>query len=231
MQRKLAKNFDKNNLHHAYLIEGARNEIIPEIVALAESFGIDTNANSDFSHMHFDSVGIDDARDLKALSSEKGYQNKRIFIISADNFTLDAQGALLKLFEEPIDNTHFFLIVPDKNALLKTLASRFYFISARSDLATSEAEEFLKMSLSKRVDFLKDLLSEPDEEDEDMPISDSTRSKALKFINALETIMHKDFLENSQMLQHLFKVREFLRMPGSSIKSLMESVALITPIL
>ena len=87
------------------------------------------------------------------------------------------------------------------------------------------------MSLSKRVDFLKDLLSEPDEEDEDMPISDSTRSKALKFINALETIMHKDFLENSQMLQHLFKVREFLRMPGSSIKSLMESVALITPIL
>ena len=137
----------------------------------------------------------------------------------------------MKLFEEPIDNTHFFLIVPDKNALLKTLASRFYFISARSDLATSEAEEFLKMSLSKRVDFLKDLLSEPDEEDEDMPISDSTRSKALKFINALETIMHKDFLENSQMLQHLFKVREFLRMPGSSIKSLMESVALITPIL
>ena len=86
MQRKLAKHFDKNNLHHAYLIEGARNEIIPEIVALAESFGIDTNANSDFSHMHFDSVGIDDARDLKALSSEKGYQNKRIFITTKTNY-------------------------------------------------------------------------------------------------------------------------------------------------
>ena len=43
-------------------------------------------------------------------------------------FSLDAEHALLKIFEEPKKNTHFFLIVPDKNALLPTLVSRFYFI-------------------------------------------------------------------------------------------------------
>jgi len=32
------------------------------------------------------------------------------------------------------------------------------------------------------------------------------------------------------MFQHFLKVREFLRMPGSSAKNLMESVALIIPI-
>ena len=56
---------------------------------------------------------------------------KKIFIICVNNFSLDAQNVLLKMFEEPIENTHFFLIVPDTNALLKTFVSRFYLISEK----------------------------------------------------------------------------------------------------
>ena len=58
---------------------------------------------------------------------------------------------------------------------------------------------------------------------------DSTRSKAIKFLNALEALLHSNFPKNKDCFQHIFKVREFLRMPGSSTKSLMESVALIVP--
>jgi len=91
------------------------------------------------------------------------------------------------------------------------------------------------MPLQNRIDFIKELLVEPEEEDEEgneIAVLDSTRSKALKFLNALESTLHKKLIKNPSsftFFDHFFKVREFLRMPGSSTKNLMESVALIVP--
>jgi hypothetical protein len=124
-----------------------------------------------------------------------------------------------------------------------------------------EIEKFITLPLKNRIDFIKELLTEPEKEDEEgnevialsaRPMGaggDSIRSKALKFLNALETLLHSKFVNNFSGLtlpgvpggthtiqnsfqicfQHFFKVREFLRMPGSSAKSLMESVALVIP--
>jgi len=72
MSADILKHFDKNNLHHAYLIEGAREEIVPEITKFLESLGIKTVGNSDFIHINLDSFKIDDARYLKSQSVEKG---------------------------------------------------------------------------------------------------------------------------------------------------------------
>ena len=157
------------------------------------------------------------------------------------------------MFEEPIENTHFFLIVPDSNILLKTLVSRFYFISTKEDLGEElkKAEEFIHLPLQKRFDFIKELISEIDEKEEEgneIVAPDSVRSRALKFLNAVETVLHKK-LKNSAVLtlpgipggtytaqnflvscfEQIFKAREFLRQPGSSTKSLLESVALVVP--
>lgn len=245
----LKKHFDKENLHHAYLIEGAREEIIPELLSFLEELGIKTYGNSDFMHIGVDSFKIDDARNLKAYGAQKSFtEGKRIFIISANSFLLEAQNSLLKMFEEPIENTHFFLVVPDANSLLKTLVSRFYFISPKQglggeDASVAEAEKFLKMNLRDRLDFVKELLAEPEEEDEDgneVVVLDSTKAKAIKFLNAVEENLHRGLHRGTlckstgfpcvRALEHMFKVRKFLRMPGSSAKSLMESVALIVPI-
>jgi DNA polymerase III delta prime subunit len=229
----ITEHFDKNNLHHAYLIEGLRDEIVPEITNFLKKFGINTAGNPDFINISIDNFKIDEALQLRALSSDRSFQaGKKIFIICANTFSLDAQNLLLKMFEEPIENSHFFLIVPDVNALLKTLVSRFYLIKSESAPDAQTAEKFIAMSLKNRIDFIKELLAEPDEEDEEgneIMALDSTRSKALKFLNALETALHKKFLKNHEWCAHFFKVREFLRMPGSSAKSLMESVALIVP--
>ncbi len=235
----LINHLDKNNLHHAYLIEGAREEIVPELFKFIESLGVKTSANPDFCHISMDSFKIEDARNLKSVEYEKGFSTgKKIFLISANNFLLEAQNTLLKIFEEPIENTHFFLIVPDKNILLKTLVSRFYLIStklpARQGLAgkneeLKEVEKFIKMSLKDRIDFIKELLVEAEEEDEIVAI-DSTRSKALKFLNALESVLvSKGIFDTQACFAHVFKVREFLNQPGSSAKTLMESVTLTTP--
>ncbi len=269
----IQKHLDKNNLHHAYLIEGEQEEVVPEILEFMKSLGINTTASPDFCHISVDSFKIEDARNLKSYSNEKGFSlghsptgeasAKKVFIISANSFLLEAQNSLLKMFEEPIYNTHFFLIVPDANSLLKTLVSRFYLIKAPTPEgvgvpteSVGNAEKFIKMPLRNRIDFIKELLAEPDEIDEEgneIVILDSTRSKALKFLNALESVLHRkeisNLMENSERrrsqpvlreglrrqnfspdyFNHFFKVREFLRMPGSSAKSLMESVALIVP--
>jgi hypothetical protein len=255
MSLDIIKHLDKDNLHHAYLIEGARDEIVPEIIKFLKGLDINTIGNADFVQINLDSFKIEDARNLKFYGTQKGFSsNKKIFIISANNFLLEAQNSLLKMFEEPIENTHFFLIVPDANALLKTLVSRFYLISARSnpEEETKEAEKFIAMPLKNRIDFIKELLIESEEKDEEgneIVALDSTRSKALKFLNTLESSLHSKFVKNFSGLtlpgvpggthiiqnslqicfQHFFKVRKFLRMPGSSTKSLMESVALVVP--
>ena len=124
------------------------------------------------------------------------------------------------------------------NALLKTLVSRFYLISGKPSMKedAKEAENFIVMSLQKRIDFIKELLTEIDEQDEEgneVLALDSTRSKALKFLNSLEGTLHKNTVSkvpfDTVFFEHIYKVREFLRMPGSSPKTLLESVALVVP--
>jgi len=236
----IQKHLDKNNFQHAYLIEGQQDKIIPEIIKFCESLGINTIGNPDFCRISIDNFKLDEAFNLRAMARDKSFSlAKKIFIICANNFSLDAENALLKMFEEPIENTHFFLIVPDTNALLKTFVSRFYVIyekPARQDLAEyKDVEEFIKMFLPQRIDFLKELLPKKDAENEEEIKIESSNAKALKFLNALESVLHKKIISRTTLdirtdfFQHFFKVREFLRMPGSSVKMLMESVALITP--
>ncbi len=235
----ILKHLDKKKLHHAYLIEGERDEIMPEILSFFESLNIKTFGNPDFCHIIIDNLKIEEAFDLRAMSSDKSFSlSKKVFIICVNSLTLDAQNVLLKMFEEPIENTHFFVVVPDADSLLKTLVSRFYFIRNKNvNTKTEDVEKFIGMSLQKRIDFIKELLIEPkeDEESNEIVALDSTRSKALKFLNALESVLCNKLILKTPLdivlFEHFLKVREFLRMPGSSVKTLMESVALIIPML
>ncbi|MEK9182463.1 MAG: hypothetical protein AAB809_00100 [Patescibacteria group bacterium] len=237
----IKENLNKNNLHHAYLIEGAGDEILSEVLDFIKSLGIETTGNADVSHIMLDSFKIEDARSLKSYARERGISSaKKIFIISTNSFLLEAQNSLLKMFEEPIENTHFFLVVPDVNALLPTFVSRFYLIKSDKELdyGLEEAEKFMSMPLKARIDFIKKLLTEAEKQDEEgneIITLDSTRSKALYFLNAVESTLHKKALQktifDTDSFEQIFKVRKFLRMPGSSTKTLLESVALVVPVI
>ncbi len=234
---KLIEHIDKNNLHHAYLIEGDREEVLAEIISIMEDAGVEVSGNSDFVKISADSFKVEDARNLKSFAGERASSTgKKVFLISANNMLLEAQNTLLKMFEEPIENTHFFLTVPDTSALLGTFLSRFYVIKTKKDVDLESAEEFIKMPLYKRIDFIKELLQEEEGEDEEgneVIVLNSARAKALKFLNALEAQLHEKFIKNpinlNSVFQQILQVRKFLRMPGSSAKSLMESVALMVP--
>ena len=230
----LDKYLDKNNFHHAYLLEGEREQLLAEVFKFLNAF-----KNYETIEIKTDTFKIEDSRNLKSLAAEKSFASgKKIFIISTNSILREAQNAMLKLFEEPISDTHFFLIVPDINSLLKTLVSRFYLISARQDLAEdlaaeTEIQNFLVLPLARRLDFIREKLARFEEKNEGA-ITDSARADALRFINSLEFALHTSMSRlnlDMEMFEHIFQVRKFLRMPGSSVKNLMESVALIAPVI
>ena len=250
----IQNHLDKNNLHHAYLIEGKKEEIIPEIFVFLKTIGVKITDNFDFNQIELDTFKIEDARNIKSQSMERAISSgKKVFLISTNNFLDNAQNTLLKMFEEPIENTLFFLIVPDTAILLLTLLSRFYLIKGDTDLKSEikQAEEFLKMSLNERILFIKDMVAKnkdeaksdevgsPDASTEafrEDVIVESVRPKAIKFLNALETVLHKKLIRDSGLttiqtnyFYQILKAREYLSVPGSSAKSLMESVALVVP--
>lgn len=88
------------------------------------------------------------------------------------------------------------------------------------------------MDLRDRLDFIKELLIEEDEDEDENTFHDGVRAKALKFLDSLELVLNKKISKtvfDINVFEHILKVREFLRQPGSSPKTLMESVAIMTP--
>ncbi len=237
----VAEHLNKDNLHHAYLIEGERENAVKEITNRLEQFGCKVIANPDFIHLYFDILKIEDAFNLREMASKKSFAGgKKIFLICLNSITRDAQGALLKVFEEPGENTHFFVVLPDSSALFPTLRSRFYpiYADAGSDFK-KEAEKFIAMPPRERVAFLNEFLKEKEAEaaEGEFKLDDSVRTKAQRFLNALEAALwplsRQKILSDSRhafpYLSHIFEVRQYLRQAGSSVKTLLEALALYIP--
>jgi len=59
------------------------------------------------------------------IQNDKGFFFKSIILFNADKLTTDAQSALRRCIERFSHTTRFFIIVEDKNKLLKPIISRF----------------------------------------------------------------------------------------------------------
>ena len=81
-------------------------------------------------------IGINQVRQLLVQLSFHTYtQSPRIVLISpANNLTVEAQNALLKILEEPPKNTYFYLVTDQIGKLLTTVRSRcqVVYLTARS---------------------------------------------------------------------------------------------------
>lgn len=209
--------------HHAYFIHAFKDGALKLKEHLKKAFGISHTQNPDFYHEKFDVIGIDDSRKLKELHSSKSFKEgtKRIFIIESAGITREAQNALLKIFEEPNEDTHFFLIMPSVEVLLSTLRSRLSVIKTEQENpAVESAENFLKLSAKQRIEFV-------DEIAERIADEKATKSDVIEFLTALEVVLYKKGLENNtQALKAVFKARDFVNDRSASVKQLLEFVAL-----
>ena len=97
--------------------------------------------NPDFWQGDYNVFKIADSRKINEAHLNKPVKyDRKIFVISANFITKDAQNSLLKIFEEPNPGTHFFVIMP-QNILLSTLRSRMQIVNLQN-FATAAGEQW-----------------------------------------------------------------------------------------
>lgn len=213
--------------HHAYGIAGEAEAMVPKLLsALKKSVGFNAEGNPDFRSESFEVMGIDEARALKEAAERKAVTGgKKIFIISARGITKEAQNALLKVFEEPPPDTHFFLMVPTMEILLSTLRSRLFILSAPKTSgieASSQAETFLRASAPARLKIIQGLLKSADEE--------TGKRTLVAFLDEIErTLALRERSSVAEALEEVLKVKRYSRDRAPSFKLLLEHLALVIP--
>ena len=205
-------------LHHACLIEGSSEAIVEELVDFLEgTVSFSTKGNPDFYFGEYDSFGINDGKALQARAAQKPLGGLQIFIVTCNGMTREAQNALLKLFEEPTPNTHFFLVCKAADTLLGTLRSRMFVVGGEGGVAKGvekEAQTFLHASPKERLAFIKEITDTKD------------KGRAITFLHALEIELKKRKKTTKEEFQALLDAEIFIRDKGSSMKLLLEHLAL-----
>ena len=137
----------ENLTSHAYLVLG-------DPVSAEKELCIE-RGSPDFFPFREALFGIEEARALVEMANRRSFTGKKIFFITPERITLEAQNALLKTFEEPTLDTQFFLCVSDESIILPTLRSRMQVVDGQRRVLTKKAEKFLSLPLTKRIEFAK----------------------------------------------------------------------------
>ncbi len=143
-------------MHHAYLLVGDSRAAGEFLRAFCEERGIKLAGSPDYFPYTESLFGIEEARKLTLQASKKAFIKEKVFFITPEKITSEAQNALLKTFEDPYENTHFFLVIRDEELVLPTLRSRMFSIKLTNKASeASEAQTFLKQGTKDRLAFVK----------------------------------------------------------------------------
>jgi len=217
--------------HHAYFIHAFTDSLRHLKDYLKNKFHISHAKNPDFFYEKYEIMTIDESRKIKEIHTSKSFieKSKRIFIIEAKGITHEAQNSLLKIFEEPNEDSHFFLIMPSVDILLPTLRSRLFRIKSKQADEETEtiklAERFLKLSMKDKITFVDDLTKKISDEK-------AEKSTAQEFLHAIQSVLYKKInmakitKDQQKSLQVISKALDYMNDRSPSIKQLLEFVAL-----
>ncbi len=230
------------NLHHAYFLVGDREEVFLKLKDFLEkNIEVKTSSNPDFWHGKFNTLKIDEARDITESSGRKSFESspstssgsttsstKKIFVISTDFITEEAQNSLLKVFEEPTDGTHFFIISP-QDILLPTLRSRMQVVfnllpeqseGNNTNKALVAIGSILKLKFKDRLEKVKEIIDAIKDEE-------ATKQDAILLLNQIEKELYDIGVDKfSSSLEICEKARISLYDRGAPIKIILENVML-----
>ncbi len=217
--------------HHAFLVLGDREKNYETLRLLVRKKVIDAEIESaDVWSRQFETLSIDDARELKETQNTKPNGDRRIVLVSIQTIQHEAQNSLLKLFEEPASSTTFFVCIENSEILLPTLLSRFHIANFSDNLADdyvgkgkkggAEISEFLSATIAERMKMIEPIVKEKD------------RAAAERFLNNLEFELFKikNTAKNANIFEEIFSARRFLRSRSSSVKMILEHICGIIPV-
>jgi DNA polymerase-3 subunit delta' len=228
--RKIYK--QNGSLHHAYLLIGEKDLVLESLINFLEKdLSAVTRGNPDFIQSQYDTFGIDEARALKSATAMRAIDKMKFAVLSLNSITSEAQNSLLKIFEEPVGSTVFFVIAPTLEIFIPTLLSRFFVVSSGRSGDTKEnlAKKFLKSPPAERISLLEDLIEKKD------------KTEAIHFLNSLEKSL-ADKLHEKQAskeitkeiataCEEIIKYKGFLYSRSPSIKMLLEHISCTIPLL
>jgi hypothetical protein len=223
-------------LHHAVLIEGAGEQALVKVRDfVAQELEIAMLGNPDVFVFESDSLGIDEARELRRRQEMRAFGSTtlttggpplKIFIVVVQTVTSEAQNALLKTLEEPTVGTHLFFIVPHAEALLPTLRSRMTIVQIPEVRKQSDASNLAKtfldaQTIAQRMRLLKPILDAKD------------KAEAVRFFDALIRLLRNANTLTSegtpQTLTELLRFRGYLAGRSPSVKLILEHVVGMVP--
>lgn len=144
-----------DSLHHAYLLVGERSSAEAFLHSFWAEKGTTLTGSPDYFLFTEELFGIDEARKLTVSAARKAFGDRKIFFIAPERVSIEAQNALLKTFEDPYENTHFFLVVREEGLIIPTLRSRMQALRVKHPMFDSGAEKFLSSSIKDRLNFAK----------------------------------------------------------------------------
>ncbi len=217
------------NLHHSHLLIGDFDLLVPDLELFFEKeLPFSVKANPDYWKSKFSMFGIEEGKLISSLQSKKSFNVRKIFVIGVESFSSEAQNALLKMFEEPTENTHFFIIVPSAEILLPTLRSRMLLVplSGYSDKGNNflkMGEAFFKAGPKQRGVMVENI------------IEDKDKIKAISLLDSIEAYGRDIFLKRPQMkfignaLSDIVHLKRHLRGRSPSVKIILEHIGNIIP--
>ena len=224
------------NLYHSYVVEGEPEETAKALLAFLIDRGEIDHDSPDLLLQKYESLSMDDSYQIKDWHSHRCIsQNKKICILAAKFINREAEQTLLKIIEEPLTNTHFFIIIPDASILQPTILSRVQIIktnlaSSPEQLSLKEAARFfLAYALKDRVEHVALIVKN----NKEAVGSGQLRHYAISLVNEIEGLIYLKFKKDKKnsdiqfQLNELAKARDYLSLPGSSVKMILEHLALI----
>jgi len=201
--------------HHAQLIIGTLQECRedPHLAPYVRE------THPDIHVRHYTALSIDDVRTLRHEALMRPVARERqTFILEIHSANTSAQNALLKILEEPVDTTEFFILVPREELLIATGRSRLMSAGPPRAHAVEVGDTgaaFLRSGYAERLSM----------------IAERTKEKDEVWIRTL-----LDDLEvwaagggNSTSTRALIHARMHVDRAGSSKKMLLEHLALAIP--
>lgn len=208
--------------HHSYIVVSATPDaLVPVLTAEFKT------SMPEYNVVPFliPRVTIDDVRMLSEYTYGSAPQ---IVLVSTDDILHEAQQALLKTLEEPGAQTKIVFIMPHVAHLLPTIMSRVEVVHYEGEnsenIYKTDMQKFISSDVPTRLKWVEKFIK--DHEDHE-----TTRSILKRYIDALtEIILNKKDI-SSIVLEDLQYASANILTRGSSIKMLLEHIAITLPIL
>ena len=208
--------------HHAILVEGDPKEVVLLFHDTLEKVGVVVKNNPDVITLQFENLGIDEARTLVSVALGAPFaENKKRIVLSFLNSTIQAQNALLKLFEDPNPSVEFLIATENASGFLPTLRSRLHIIRREGDKERSLAgKKFLDLSIKEKLESIEKMLKTQ---------KDSCSKQEIKdFLRSILTELEKSPEKNAVAIRTTSQSLLYINDTSSSVKMLLESVALVS---